>query len=110
LTSTEKSQKQTGCQKNKKCIVIGGVLFTLICTAIVVLATHNWKSKPDDGGDTFKLSAACLNADNAEYMIDHLSEKSSWFEDVQTNGKYWFVAVGYSNNSKSIEAYSADKK
>ena len=26
------------------------------------------------------------------------------------DGKYWFTAVGYDNNSKSIEVYSADQK
>ena len=79
LASKDTDQKQTGCQKNKTLILIGGFLVAQLCTSVIFLATHNWS---DYEAESFKLSAGCLNAENAEYMIDTPSEKDSWVEDV----------------------------
>jgi len=76
---------------------------------LIFLAIH-FLDKSSDASDGFKLSAACLNANNAEYSVETPSDDATWVEDVQSNGKYWFAVVGNRNYTKSLEVYSADEK
>lgn len=51
-----------------------------------------------------------MNADKAEYTVETPSDTSTWVEDVQSNGKYFFSVVGNKNFTKSLEVYSAEDK
>ena len=110
LSSAGKKEPKSCWQRHKKCL--GWCLVAQIVVWPCVFLAFHLASKSDDGGggDKFELSAACLNADNAEYTVDRPSDSTTWVEDVQSNGKYWFAVVGNRNYTKSLEVYSADEK
>lgn len=108
LLSSAGNQDKSCCQKNKKCIGIF-LVSQIVIWPCIFLAIH-FLGKSSDSLDNFKLSAACLNSDNAEYQVETPSDEATWVEDVQSNGKYWFAVVGNRNFTKSLEVYSADEK